>query len=218
VITTTIAPRRAELDDVARRWWTVPLGFALGVLLGAVVGALARLWMRVISEDPEFTWAGTLVIVVAFALFGGGQALSRTARRAGFRRPGTTAARIVAAVLSLLIFGGAGSLMLPTVLAAALAVWRTDWSRVARAIAGVVALPIPVFIAAAAVVGPFGWSLHSLSGVAGFVALYAVVIVALGPTVAPVLDGWHLRTAGRLALIVTAAGLVALIAAVLVGA
>ncbi len=217
MITTTIAPRRADLDGFARRWWTVPLGFALGLLLGAVVGALARLWMRLIAEDPEFSWAGTLAIVIAFAVFGGGQALSWTARRSGFRRPGSTAARIGAAVLSLLIFGGAGSIMLPTVLAGALAVWRTDWNRVARALAGLVGLPIPVLVVAD-IVGPFGWSARSLTGVAGFVALYAVVILALEPTVAPVLDGWHMRAAARTALIVAAVGLVVLVAAALRGA
>ena len=172
MITTTIAPRRADLDGFARRWWTVPLGFALGLLVGAVVGALARLWMRLITEDPEFSWAGTLAIVIAFALFGGGQALSWTARRSGFRRPGSTAARIGAAVLSLLIFGGAGSIMLPTVLAGALAVWRTDWNRVARALAGLVALPTAVLVVAD-IVGPFGLSVRSITGVAGFLALYA---------------------------------------------
>jgi hypothetical protein len=133
------------------------------------------------------------------------------------RRPGSTAARIGAVVLSLLIFGGAGSIMLPTVLAGALAVWRTDWNIVGRALAGLVALPISVFVVAD-IVGPFGWSTRGLAGVAGFVALYAVVILALQPTVAPVLDGWHMRAAARIALIVAAVGLVVLGAAALRGA
>ena len=194
MITTTIAPRRADLAGLPRRWWTLPLGFALGLVLGAALGVLARLWMRAISDDPEFTWAGTLAIVIAFALFGGGQVLSWTARNSGFGRPGTTAARIGGAVLGLLIFSGAGTFMLPTVVAGALALWRTDWNRAGRLIAGVIALPIPVVVVSD-IVRSFGWSVQSLSGVAGFVALYGVVIVALEPTVAPVLDGWHLHAA-----------------------
>jgi hypothetical protein len=154
-------------------------------VLGGVLGVLARLWMRAISEDPEFTWAGTLAIVIAFALFGGGQALSWTARHLGVGRPGTTAARIAAAVLSLLIFSGAGSFMLPTVVAGSLALWRADWHWAGRVVAAVIAIPIPVVVVSD-IVGSFGWSVQSLGGIAGFVALYGVVIVALEPTVAPV--------------------------------
>src|SRR5262245_17618028 len=103
----TIAPRRTDLERTVRGWWTVPLGVVVGLLAGAILGVLGRLWMRLIAEDPEFTWSGTVAIVVAFALFGAGQALSCTVRRTGARRRATTAARIVAAVLSLMIFGGA---------------------------------------------------------------------------------------------------------------
>ena len=49
-------------------------------------------------------------------------------------------------------------------------------------------------------------------------ALYAVVILAFQPTVAPVLDGWHMRAAARTALIIAAVGLVVLVAAALRGA
>lgn len=217
MITTTFASRRANLDGVTRRWWTVSLALLLGLVAGAALGVLARLWMRLVAEDPDFSWAGTLAVVVAFALFGSGQALSVTARRCQFRRQGSTVARVTAAVLSLLIFGGAGSIMLPTVLAGALALWRTDWSPVVRSLLTLVALPIPVFVAAG-IVGPFGWGVRGLGGVAGFVALYAVVIRALGPTVAPLPDGWHMRAPARTALIAAAVGVVVLLGAALRGA
>ena len=68
------------------------------------------------------------------------------------------------------------------------------------------------------IVGTFGWSVRSITGVAGFLALYAVVILAFQPTVAPVLDGWHMRAAARTALIIAAVGLVVLVAAALRGA
>ena len=38
-------------------------GAALGFALGAGWGVLARVWMRLITTDPEFSWAGTLMIV-----------------------------------------------------------------------------------------------------------------------------------------------------------
>src|SRR6476646_8478217 len=113
---TTTAPMRAETSRAARPWWTVPIAFGLGLLGGAVLGVLARLWMRLVANEPDFSWAGTLFIVGAFAVFGAGQALSWSARRTALRRPGLTVVRALAAVLALPIFGGAGAIMLPTVL------------------------------------------------------------------------------------------------------
>ena len=42
----------------------IPAGFLAG-LLG---GIIARAWMRWISTDPEFSWAGSLGIVFGFVL------------------------------------------------------------------------------------------------------------------------------------------------------
>jgi hypothetical protein len=204
VITTTIAPQRAEDDRTARPAWTVPAGLVVGALAGAVWGVLARAWMRLIATEPEFTWAGSLFIVIAFAVFGLGQAISWTARHRCWRRPGVTVARVAGGVLALPIFGGAGSIMLPTVLFGALAVWRTDWSRWARVLATLVALPTAVLIAGG-IVSELGAGIRALAGVLGFVAIYLVVIVALGPTAAPYADGWRMDGRLRLALIVAVA-------------
>ena len=43
---------------------------AIGVLGGAALGIVARAWMRLISEDPEFSWSGTLFIVIGFTCSG----------------------------------------------------------------------------------------------------------------------------------------------------
>ena len=40
----------------------------VALLIGIALGALARIWMRLIAPDPEFTVAGTLGIVVGFGL------------------------------------------------------------------------------------------------------------------------------------------------------
>ena len=210
MITTTIAPQRADEDRTARPAWTVPAGLVVGALTGVVLGALVRSWMRLISTDPEFTWAGTLFIVIAFALLGLGQAISWTARHRSWRRPDVTVARVVGSFLALGIFAGAGSLMLPTVLFGALATWRTDWARWGRVLAALVALPTTVLVAAG-LVGDLGLGVRSLAGLAGFAAIYGVVIVALGPTVAPYADGWRMSRRVRRVVIVVAAlgGLVA---------
>jgi hypothetical protein len=187
VITTpTLSPNPAPTRPTGR-WTLLPLGFGLGLLLGVV----ARLWMRLIAEDPSFTWAGTLFIVGAFGLFGIGQALSRTARQRGWRRAGVTVARLGGAVLALALFQGAGAIMLPTVLLASLACWRTDWPRTLRAVLALLALPV-VGLVTFGIGAEFGWGLRGLAGILGFVAVYAVVIAALQPTVAPLDDGWRL--------------------------
>jgi hypothetical protein len=196
VITTTIAPQRAEDDRTARPAWTVLAALVVGALAGAVLGALARAWMRLISTEPEFTWAGSLFIVIAFAVLGLGQAISWTARHRSWRRPGVTVARVAGGVLALPIFGGAGSIMLPTVLFGALAVWRTDWPRWGRVLATLVALPTAVLIAGG-IVSELGLGIRALAGLLGFVAIYLVVIVALGPTVAPFADGWRMSRRAR---------------------
>jgi hypothetical protein len=56
----------------------------LGLLLGAWVGALARLWMRLIVVYPEaFSWSGTLAIIISAAIGGLGLGLVRGARLTG---------------------------------------------------------------------------------------------------------------------------------------
>ena len=57
-----------------------------GVLLGAAWGVIARVWMRMISTSPEFSWSGTLLIIGFAALGGLGLGLVRGARVTGRRR------------------------------------------------------------------------------------------------------------------------------------
>jgi hypothetical protein len=57
-----------------------------GVLLGVAWGVLARIWMRMISTAPVFSWEGTLLIVGFAAVAGLGLGLVRGARTTGRRR------------------------------------------------------------------------------------------------------------------------------------
>jgi hypothetical protein len=60
---------------------------AAGLSLGLVWGIAARVWMRLITTDPpEFSWAGTLLIVGFAALAGLGTGLVRGASVTGRRR------------------------------------------------------------------------------------------------------------------------------------
>ena len=46
--------------------------FGTGLLLGVGWGIAARVWMRLVSTVPDFSWTGTLVIVGLAALAGAG--------------------------------------------------------------------------------------------------------------------------------------------------
>jgi hypothetical protein len=184
--------------------WIVPVGSAAGVALGV----LARVWMRLIAEDPEFSWAGTLFIVGAFGIFGTAQSLAWVGRQRKWSRPRLTVVRAIAVVLTLPIFTGAGAFMLPTVATASLATWRADWHRVIRAGLAVLSAPLAVYVAVE-IIDTFGFAPATFVRVTLFVAIYAVVVAALSPTVAPQRDGWRF---GRRTAVITGAVVAALIA------
>jgi len=105
-------------------------GAALGLGLGAAWGALARVWMRLISTAPEFSWSGTLFIIGLAALLGAGVGLVDAALRAG----GSHWWRLAVGP-GLLLFLGPGILLAPSFLVGGLA-WRPHrtWLRVLGAV------------------------------------------------------------------------------------
>jgi hypothetical protein len=105
-------------------------GAALGLALGAAWGVLARMWMRLISTEPEFSWSGTLIIVSLAALLGAGVGLVDAALRAGRSRWWR-----LAVVPGLLLLLGPGILLAPSFLVGGLA-WRPHrtWLRVLGAV------------------------------------------------------------------------------------
>ncbi len=111
-----------------------------GLALGAVVGVAARAWMRLVSSDPEFSWSGTILIVVVFTLAGFGQGLALAVRRRRWTWWHQFPVRVVAGFSALLLGGGAGIVMLPAIVGGALAVARHNWGRPARGVAGGVAV------------------------------------------------------------------------------
>lgn len=58
---------------------------AAGLVIGAGWGVAARVWMRLISTDPGFSWSGTLGIITFAALAGLGLGLVSGARACGRR-------------------------------------------------------------------------------------------------------------------------------------
>lgn len=177
------------IDDRHRwpsTWWSIPLG----ALAGCALGAVARVWMRWISTEPEFSWAGTIGIVASFGLFGAAQSAAAVARRRCVRPSAVAWSRAAAALLSLGLFGAAGAVMLPTVVFGALAVWRPLAPRAIRAVFALLALPGVVFVSIG-IVDDHGWSVVSIGRIVAFLAIYAVVVAATWPTTAPVPGGWR---------------------------
>ena len=157
---------------------------------GALWGTLARLWMRWIATDPAFSWSGTLFIVGAFAVSATVQSIVFAVQRRPRSRRAISALH-VGGVLGLLpLFGAAGAIMMPTVIAGGLALWRTDWRGTVRLAAMLVAT-LPVIGVTRSIVKDFGISAGSLGRVALFAVLYLAVIVVSRSTFAPRSDGWR---------------------------
>jgi hypothetical protein len=165
---------------------------AAGLFGGLALGIIARAWMRLISDDPQFTWGGTIFIVGGFTVFGFTQSVVAVARRRTRRRWTLTIVRVVGTIGLLPLFVGAGALMLPTVVAGGLAKARVEWHNVARWICLAVAT-VPVLIAGSGLVGSFGWSLHTTVGFLAMIALYATIVSATRFTFTAQADGWHMK-------------------------
>ncbi len=179
-----------------------------GLLGGALLGTVARIWMRFISGDPEFSWAGTLFIIGGFAVFGLTQSVVAEARRATARRSRLAAFRVAGVLGMLPLFVAAGAVMAPTVFGGGLALSRDDWPRPARSVAAVIAIG-PVVLVTTDLAGSFGWSMRTAAGAAAMLAIYAIVIVASRATFAPQRDGWRMPQWCKFTVLFVVVGLVA---------
>ncbi len=194
----------APRPDVGAITWIV-----LGAGAGAALGAVSRGWMRLISDDPEFTWNGTIFIVIAFTMAGAGFGIARAGRRSR-RRRATTTARTFGGVLAMALFVGAGGVMLPTVVSASLGRWRSDWPRPARWAMVLIAAPIPVMLLGDAWDDGLHW--RKPAGLLLMAATYVIIIGAASTVVAPIRDGWRLPRPARVLLIVAGVALLIAIA------
>jgi hypothetical protein len=100
----------------------VPVVLGVGAGAGLVWGVAVRGWMRLIAEDPEFTWSGTIFIVGAATVAGLGMGFAFAARRNRWRYG--KVASVLGGMLILPLAMGAGSIMLATVVPGGLALGR----------------------------------------------------------------------------------------------
>lgn len=164
----------------------------IGAIAGTSLGILARIWMRVIATDPEFTWNGTISIVLGFTIFGTTQGLTALARRRGWRPAAARAVRVVGIVGMMPLFVAAGAPMMPTVVGGGLALWRTDWPRWVRALFAVVSV-VPVVLVSRKIIDDFGWDTRTVVGISLMLGVYGCIIRAARATMLRPLRPLRLR-------------------------
>ena len=207
--------RVSDPGTSAARWLLTVWGHApwAVVLLGGLVGGLAwgtiaRLWMRFISTSVEFTWGGTLFIVIGFGIAGLAQSAAYLGRRAHLARQAMTALRVVAVIALLPLGVAAGGSMFPTVILATVALTHHAWPRWFRGIVAAVAL-LPTVATALSFFDDLSLERAAL-GVIWFLAIYAGIIWAARYSLGPQLDGWRVPIALRVLGVVALAPLVLL--------
>ncbi len=166
---------------IVQRGWKIILAAVFG---GLVLGIIARLWMRWISTDPEFSWGGTLGIIIAFTMFTTTQATIYVLRRRIKTRRLTSVVRSVGAFFTLPLFTAAGAVMFPTVILASIAVWRKKIDKKVRIALLIISFVIPV-IQIKDIGSDFGWNFITLGRSLLFILIYSVVIRLLEPTLTP---------------------------------
>ena len=144
---------------------------------GLTLGFIARVWMRLTSDNPEFSWGGTVGVVGVFVLFALGTGISlmmstgsRTKDRIG---------RSVGLLLLMPLFGAAGALMMPTVILGSFSLHRTTWKSWIRVLFGLLALVLPVRIVLDHLINKA--SPWSVLGMLMFMATYAAVVIMTAP-------------------------------------
>jgi hypothetical protein len=103
---------------------------SLGFLLGVAWGVVARVWMRLITTAPEFSWVGTLGIIGTAGFAGLIFGLVHAARTRG----GSRWWRLLA-LGALVAFHGLGFLLLPAVIGGGWGLRRGVFGRVLAVVA-----------------------------------------------------------------------------------
>ncbi|MBC7464292.1 MAG: hypothetical protein H7227_08540 [Actinobacteria bacterium] len=169
-----------EIRVFRRHRWLPILG---ALIIGLLVGVIARLWMRWISTDPEFSWGGTMGIILGFGIFALAQALVYLFINPSRQRWSVALVRVFGALFSLQLFAAAGAIMFPMVLTGTLALWRQRWFTWLRVVFAAICIGWTLFVAKSEILDKFGWSLVTIGRVTLMLSLYAFIIRALKSTV-----------------------------------
>ena len=106
-------------------------GALAGLGLGLLWGVAARIYMRLLAENPSFSWVGTLFILGLAALLGTGLGLVHCAQSEGRRRWW-----LLALFPGVLLFAGQGIPFIPAFAVGGLLFSRRHWALRALGAAG----------------------------------------------------------------------------------
>jgi hypothetical protein len=106
---------------------------AFGALCGFVWAVVARLWMRFISTEPEFSWAGTGYIVLIPTVIGLCMGIVHSS-------PQPKLSRAFGVGSAVFLGMGGGIIMLPTVLFGAIAIGKSRWPWWLRSFVSLIAI------------------------------------------------------------------------------
>jgi len=178
---------------------TVRLHWALVLLAGLVGGLLfgvnARLWMRFIAIRSEFTWSGTLIIVIGFGIVGFAQSAVYLGRRRAMGRPALTVLRVIGCVLLLPLAFGAGAVAFPTIVLVPLALTQRNWPLWFRWTIGAVAV-VPMVVVTKSIFDDLSVGRGAI-GAIWFLSIYAILTWAARFSLEPQQDGWVAPVAVR---------------------
>ena len=177
-----VAPTFARRVD--RYLWvsSVSSALLLGPLAGFAVGVIARAWMRLVANDPEFTWSGTVAIVAVFTTVGALKGLALAVRLRGWRPAAQAVIRVLAAISIVLLAPAQGLVMFPALAFMALAMGRRNWSTPVRVGLVAVALIESFVVAVVFFDLPVG---REILGWFLMVVLYAAMALALSVNLRP---------------------------------
>ena len=147
------------------------------LLFGFVLGVIGRVWMRLLSDEPEFSWDGTAVVVGVFVLSGLGTSLSSMLSTAGRTRD--VIGRAVGLLMLLPLFGAAGAMMMPTVIFGSLSLHRNTWKPWIRVLFGLLALVLPIGIVVEELLAEV--SFWRVLGLLMFMATYVALVFMTAP-------------------------------------
>lgn len=108
-------------------------GALAGLGLGLLWGVAARVYMRLLAENPSFSWVGTLFILGLATLLGTGLGLVHSAQSEGRRRWW-----LLALFPGVLLFAGQGMPFIPAFVVGGLLFSRRHWALRALGAAGIV--------------------------------------------------------------------------------
>ncbi|MEO7423259.1 MAG: hypothetical protein ABIU87_12820 [Ornithinibacter sp.] len=160
-----------------------------GLVGGLAWGVVARGFMRLLTNDPEFTWSGTLFIVGLATIAG-----LAVGTVHGARTSGRSAWWRLVGIPFLGIFLGAGMMLLPGAVGAALVI---RGGRVLRIIGALIVLALPVSL-----VTTGDDRLHTALQFLGLLVLTGCVM-ALGGALFDLLRRWEPRPASAGDLVAT---------------